>query len=95
MDEWIFLAEAIEKQFFITAGRIVLRCDDKPVYGLLELLLPARAAFGFGVFLVVHALVLRRRDHRQPVFLAYLVTEFPKRKISMGRSLYVPSAEPS
>ena len=54
---------------------VVLRCDDKPVDGLLELLLPARAAFGFGVFLVVHALVLRRRDHRQPVFLAYLITE--------------------
>ena len=54
---------------------VVLRCDDKPVDGLLELLLPARAAFGFGVFLVVHALVLRWRDHRQPMFLAYLITE--------------------
>ena len=43
---------------------VVLRSDDKPVDGLLELLFPARAAFGFGVFLVVHALVLRRRDHR-------------------------------
>ena len=31
--------------------------------------------FRSSVFLVVHALVLRRRDHRQPVFLAYLVTE--------------------
>ena len=38
-------------------------------------MLPARAAFGFCVFFVVHALVLRRRDHRQPVFLAYLITE--------------------
>ena len=54
---------------------VVLCCDDKPVDGLLELLLPARAAFGFGVFLVAHALVLRRRDHRQPMFLAYLITE--------------------
>ncbi len=49
---------------------VVLRCDDKPVDGLLELLLPARAAFGFGVFLVAHALVLRWRDNRQPMFLA-------------------------
>ena len=54
---------------------VVLGCDDKPIDGLLELLLPARTAFGFGVFLVVHALVLRRRNHRQPVFLAYLITE--------------------
>ena len=27
MDEWIFLAEAIEKQFFITAGRIESSLD--------------------------------------------------------------------
>ncbi len=49
---------------------VVLRCDDKPVDGLLELLLPACAAFGFGVFLVVHALVPRRWDHRQPMLFA-------------------------
>ena len=59
----------------------VIRLDDsggKYVSFKMEfdkLLLPARTAFGFGVFLVVHALVLRRRDHRQPVFLAYLITE--------------------
>ena len=54
---------------------VVLCCDNKPVDGLLEFLLPARAAFGFGVLLVAHALILRRRNHRQPVFLAYLITE--------------------
>ena len=37
---------------------VVLRCDDKPVDGLLELLLPACAAFSLCVFLVVHALAL-------------------------------------
>ena len=54
---------------------VVLRGDDKPVDGLLELLLPARAAFGFGVFLVAHALFCDGGDHRQPVFLAYLIAE--------------------
>ena len=48
---------------------VVLGCDDKPVDGLLEFLLPARAAFGFGVLLVAHALVLRGRDNRETVFL--------------------------
>ena len=45
---------------------VVLGCDDKPVDGLLELLLPARAAFGFGVLLVAHALVLRGREYFAP-----------------------------
>ena len=37
---------------------VVLCHDDKPVNGLFELLLPTCAAFGFGVFLVAHPLVL-------------------------------------
>ena len=54
---------------------VVLGCDDKPVDGLLELLLPARAAFGFGVLLVAHALVLRGRDNRETVFLTEPVAD--------------------
>ena len=54
---------------------VVLRCDDKPVNGLLELLLPARTAFGFGVFLIAHALVLRGRDNRETVFLTEPVAD--------------------
>ena len=54
---------------------VVLRRDDKPVDGLLELLLPARAAFGFGVLLVAHALVLRGRDNRETVFLTEPVAD--------------------
>src|SRR5699024_7915050 len=42
----------------IRAGRVILRCDDAAVDGLLELLLPACAAFSLCVFLVVHALAL-------------------------------------
>ena len=73
---------------------VVLRYDDKPVDGLLELLLPACAVFGFGVFLVVHALVLRRRDHRQPVFLAYLIAELTQLLIGslvapVGMKVYI------
>ena len=60
----------------------VLCCDDKPVDGLLELLLPARAAFGFGVLLVAHAFVLRGRDNRETVFLAYLITELTQLTIA-------------
>ena len=37
---------------------VILRCDDAAVDGLLELLLPACAAFSLCVFLVVHALAL-------------------------------------
>lgn len=48
---------------------IVFGGDDKPVNGLLELLLPTRAAFGFGVLLVAHAFVLRGRDIRRNGFL--------------------------
>ena len=54
---------------------VVLRCNDKPVDGLLEFLLPARAAFGFGVLLVAHALVLRGRDNRETVFLTEPVAD--------------------
>ena len=54
---------------------VVLRCNDKPVDGLLELLLPARAAFGFGVLLVAHAFVLRGRDNRETVFLTEPVAD--------------------
>ena len=55
---------------------VVLRRDDKPVDGLLEFLLPARAAFGFGVLLVAHAFVLRGRDNRETVFLTEPVADF-------------------
>ena len=61
---------------------VVLRCDDKPIDGLLEFLLPARAAFGFGVLLVAHAFVLRGRDNRETVFLAYLITELTQLTIA-------------
>ena len=54
---------------------VVLRCENKPVDGLLELLLPTRAAFGFGVLLVAHALVLRGRDNRETVFLTEPVAD--------------------
>ena len=56
---------------------IVLRRDDATVNGLLEFLFPARASLGFGVLLVAHALALRRRDHRQSMFLANFITELP------------------
>lgn len=56
---------------------VVLRRNDTTVNGLLEFLFPARASLSFGVLLVAHALTLRRRDHRQSVFLAYLITELP------------------
>ena len=61
---------------------VVLGCDDKPVDGLLELLPPTRAAFGFGVLLVAHAFVLRGRDNRETVFLAYLITELTQLTIA-------------
>ena len=54
---------------------VTLRCNDKPVDGLLEFLLPARAAFGFGVLLVAHAFVLRGRDNRETVFLTEPVAD--------------------
>ena len=38
-------------------------------------MLPARAAFGFGVLLVAHALVLRGRDNRETVFLTEPVAD--------------------
>ena len=53
---------------------VVLGCDDKPIDGLLELLLPARAAFGFGVLLVAHALVLRGRDNSCLLYTSPLLT---------------------
>ena len=54
---------------------VVLRRDDEPVDGLLEFLLPARAAFGFGVLLVAHAFVLRGRNNRETVFLTEPVAD--------------------
>ena len=54
---------------------VILRCNDKPVDGLLELLLPTRAAFGFCVLFVVHAFVLRGRDNRETVFLTEPVAD--------------------
>ena len=56
---------------------IVLRRNDTTVNGLLEFLFPTRASLSFGVFFVAHALALRRRDHRQSVFLENLITELP------------------
>ena len=56
---------------------VILRRDNATINGLLEFLFPARASLGFGVLLVAHALALRRRDHRQSVFLANLITELP------------------
>lgn len=53
---------------------IVLCHDDVSVNGQLEFLLPARAAFGFGVLLVAHAFALRGRDDRETVFFAEPVT---------------------
>ena len=54
---------------------VILRCDDESVNGLLEFLLPARAALGFGVLLVAHAFVLRGRDNRETVFLTEPVAD--------------------
>ena len=60
---------------------VVLGCDDKPVDGLLELLLPARAAFGFGVLLVAHALVLRGRDIMDGLGPSQIARKLTERKI--------------
>ena len=38
---------------------------------------PARASLSLSVLLVAHAFALRRRDHRQSVFFANLITELP------------------
>ena len=42
---------------------VVLCCDHTAINGLLEFLLPTCTAFGFGVFLVVHAFSLRGRNN--------------------------------
>ena len=56
---------------------VILRCNDKPVDGLLEFLLPARAALGFGVLLVAHAFVLRGRDNREKMCIRDRVNTLP------------------
>lgn len=57
---------------------IVLCSDDTPVNGLLELLFPARSSFGFRVFLVIHTLALRWRNHRKSMLFADGITELPQ-----------------